>query len=156
MNLIRIKLYLVDKIVLVAIFATFFTVLKANNKTYYYDSWQSGLLHSFQEEEVSTSMHPTVFDSDYNSKKISQFCKEYKKSQKSCIWKYIYKDDSYIFFSKCIDSAKNKKYKLFLQDLSVELIPKLKDSKKIITIKKLSCRSLCGYSRLYYLLTIWH
>ena len=87
------------------IFATLFTIVKADNETYYYDLWQSGKLHSFQEKEINTTINASVFDSDYNSKKIDRFCKEYKKSKKSCIWKYIYKDDKYIFFSKCKDSA---------------------------------------------------
>ncbi len=143
------------KRVLVAIFTTFFTVLKANNETYYYDLWQSGILHSFQEKEINTTINTSVFDSDYNSKKIDRFCKEYKKSKKSCIWKYIYKDNRYIFFSQCKNSAKNKKYEIF-QDLSVELIPKVKDSKKPINIKKLSSQSVCCYNRNCYYLTIWH
>ena len=147
-----------NKIVLVSIVVTLFTMLKAdNNITYfdYYDLWQNKLPHNSKEKEIITTIHPSVFDSDYSSKKISQFCKEYKKSKKSCIWKYIYKDDKYIFFSKCKDSSKNKKYEIF-QDLSVELIPELKDSKKLITIKKLFCQSVCCYNRSCYDLTIWH
>ncbi len=147
-----------NKIVLVSIVVTLFTMLKAdNNITYfdYYDLWQNKLPNNSKEKEISTTIHPSVFDSDYNSKKISRFCKEYKKSKKSCIWKYIYKDDRYVFYSKCKDSSKNTKYEIF-QDLSVELIPELKDSKKLITIKKLSCQSVCHFIRLDYILTIWH